>query len=290
MDIVTKIAPASSQEFLQFFARFHNAEPGITERTWGEARTLDGRSSYEVLCDLSEPLAGKTVIDLACGSGPLTVMLASRVGNAGHVIGVDLSEGELDIAQARLRGVHHVRFLQESVQQLSLPSSSTDVVLCHMAFMLFTPLESVVREIARILKPGGTFAAVAPTLGRTNPLYSKLLDVMTAVLREEIPHFEQLRWGEPAARTPTGLTQLFTQELHFLAEEMQTTDFDLVLRDAPQQLAERMVRFYYYGFLLSEEGAARVRAEWQATFERHQGSDGTVTLHLPLSAFVVKRR
>src|SRR5262245_47370740 len=101
VDILAKEAPSSPEEVTQFFMRVHDAKPGITERWLEEIKTEDGRSSYAMLCEAGEPLAGKTVVDLACGSGPLTVLLASRVGNSGRVIGVDLNINELRSAQVK---------------------------------------------------------------------------------------------------------------------------------------------------------------------------------------------
>ena len=288
VDILAKEAPSSPEEVTQFFMRVHDAKPGITERWLEEIKTEDGRSSYAMLCEAGEPLAGKTVVDLACGSGPLTVLLASRVGNSGRVIGVDLNSNELCSAQVKFSSAPNVQFLNESVQQLSLPSSSVDVVLCHMAFMLFNPVKPVVREISRILKPGGMFAALGPALGPTASLYSELVTKMTGVLREEIAHFETLSWGQPEAKTLSGLQQLFSTDLDFCAE-IQTTDFDLIIRGAPQQLPEKILQSFYYAALLSEEGAARLKAEWQTLLEHHKEKDGTVAIPMPRSIFRVSK-
>ena len=118
-DKLAKIVPTISEDITQFFMRVHDVKPGITEQIFGEARTREDRSSYELLCEEGEPLDGRTVVDLACGSGLLTTLLASRIGSSGHVVGIDLNDRELALAQARLKSVPNVRFFTESVQSLS---------------------------------------------------------------------------------------------------------------------------------------------------------------------------
>src|SRR5215510_1211531 len=110
VDPLAKEAPTTPEDITQFFMRVHDVQPGITEQMFGEARAREGRSSYELLCAEGEPLAGRTVVDLACGSGLLTALLASRVGPSGQVVGVDLNPSELALAQARLNGVPQVQF------------------------------------------------------------------------------------------------------------------------------------------------------------------------------------
>jgi SAM-dependent methyltransferase len=288
VDILAKVAPTAPEEITQFFMRVHDVKPGITEQIFGEARTREGHSSYELLCKEGEPLAGRTAVDLACGSGLLTALLASRVGPSGHVVGVDLNQSELALARARLTGVSNVQFLTESVQALSLPAACADVVLCHMAFMLFNPVAPVVREIARILKPGGVFAAVVSAIEPPNPFFREVVGKLTSVLREEIPHFEKLSWGQAEAKTRVGLQQLFSQDLGFL-NDLQTTEFEVVLRDTPQRLSERILSSFYYNDLLSAEGARRVKAEWQALFEAQQDSTGLTVFHFPRTLFRVRK-
>lgn len=288
VDILAKVAPTVPEEITEFFMRVHDVKPGITEQVFGEARTREGHSSYELLCEAGEPLIGKTAVDLACGSGLLTTLLASRVGPSGHVVGVDLNQSELALAQARLKGVPNVQFLTESVQALSLPTACADVVLCHMAFMLFNPVAPVVSEIARILKPGGTFAAVVSAIEPAPSLFSEVVSRLTSVLREEIPHFEKLSWGQPEAKTRAGLQQLFSPTLGFLPD-LQLTEVEVAFQGTPQQLPERILASFYYSDLLSQEGAVRVKAEWRAIFERQQDSKGLVVFYFPRTLFRVRK-
>lgn len=165
-----------------FIQKVHAAAPGLTERSIGAARTPAGATSYEAFCAWVEPAEGMSVVDLACGNGPLTELLAQRVGPKGRVAAVDLSEAELAVARERLGNFAAVRYLAENVTGLSVETGGADLVVCHMAFMLFRPLDRAVAEIARVLKSGGSFAAVIPTLRQPAPLFSACARVLQAAL------------------------------------------------------------------------------------------------------------
>lgn len=287
-DKLAKVAPNAPEDIMQFIMRVHDIKPGITEQVFGEARNREGLSSYEVLCQTGEPLTGKTAVDLACGSGLLTSLLASRVGPSGHVVGIDLNPSELALAQTRLKSATNARFLAESAQSISLPPASADVVLCHMALMLFNPVAPVVKEIARILKPGGVFAGVITSMEKSPPIFSETVGTLTNVLRAEIPHFEKLSLGEPETRTRAGLQRLFSADSGFIAD-LQTTYFEVVIRGKPQELSEKILPIFYHSELLSNEGAVRVKTEWRIMFESQQDNKGLATFQFPLALFRVRK-
>lgn len=287
-DKLAKAAPQAPEDIVQFLMRVHNIKPGLTEHVFSTARDKEGCSSYELLCREGEPLAGKTAVDLACGSGPLTSRLAFRVGPFGHVVGIDLNSSELALAKTRLSGAANTEFSAESAQSISLPSASADAVFCHMAFMLFNPVAPVVNEIARILKPGGVFAAVVTAIEPPPPVFSEAIGKLTGALREEIPHFEKLSWGQPETGTRAGLQRLFSADFGFSAD-LQTTSFEVVIRDRPQKLPDRILPAFYYSELLSKEGVVRVKTEWQMIFECQQDSKGLAAFPFPLTLFRVRK-
>ena len=142
---------------------FHSRYPGATSKNMTEARSADGRTSYERLADVVDRAAGSpaVVLDLGCGDGALLELLLRRNRGDLELIGVDMSPAELAAARRRL-GSDSVRLLEESAQNLSLPRGSVDVVLCHLALMLMSDLDRVLAELARVLRPGGWLSAVLP--------------------------------------------------------------------------------------------------------------------------------
>ncbi|RAP32712.1 methyltransferase type 11 [Candidatus Marinamargulisbacteria bacterium SCGC AG-410-N11] len=115
---------------------------------------------------LPAELNGKTVLDLGCGSGRDVYLLSQCVGPEGQVIGVDMTDGQLDIArqsilpQMKAFGFKepNVRFLKgyiEDLHECGISSQSIDVVISNCVINLSPQKQSVFNEIYRILKPGG---------------------------------------------------------------------------------------------------------------------------------------
>lgn len=113
-------------------------------------------------------LKGKRVLDLGSGSGRDVYALAQLVGETGHVVGVDMTEEQLDVANRHLE--YHrqkfgyvqsnVTFLQgyiERLDELGLEDNSFDVIVSNCVVNLSPDKDSVIREVYRLLKPGGEF-------------------------------------------------------------------------------------------------------------------------------------
>ncbi len=111
-------------------------------------------------------LAGRTVLDLGCGSGRDVYTISQLVGEQGHVIGVDMTENQLAVARKYI-GYHmdkfgfsapNVTFHQGYIEDLGIlgiEDNSVDVVTSNCVINLSPSKEDVFREIFRVLKPGG---------------------------------------------------------------------------------------------------------------------------------------
>jgi len=103
---------------------------------------------------------GETVLDLGSGAGTDVLISARRVGPAGKAIGLDMTTEMLDLARsnANQAGVTNVEFLQGYLEDIPLPDASVDVVLSNCVINLAADKHIVLREAARVLRPGGRFA------------------------------------------------------------------------------------------------------------------------------------
>lgn len=272
----------------QFLLDVHARCPGLTERSIGAARTGDGLSSYEAFCRFADPKPGMTVVDLACGNGPLCELLAKRVGVGGKVVGVDLSEAELGLAADRLRGIGNVRLIRGSADQLPLPDASADCVVCHMAFMLFSPFDRAVREIARVLKKGAVFAAVIPTLRAPDGIFRMCAGVLRDTLREERHSLEALSGNAVSLNGVPDLARVF-QGGGWRPEGIEVCDIDVCLSAAPDELGALAAPAFYHYQLLSDAGRRRVNEKWRLLFESGCDAKGVSRFCFPLSAFSVRR-
>lgn len=113
-------------------------------------------------------------------------------------LGVDVSHAELSVARARGRGP----VLNGDALALPVESGSVDVVVCSMAIMLLRPIDAAMAEVARVLRPGGTFAAIRPV---SSPLLLRDLRVVVPLLLA-LRHLPEL----PQRFTGRGLGQVIT--------------------------------------------------------------------------------
>jgi ubiquinone/menaquinone biosynthesis C-methylase UbiE len=112
-----------------------------------------------VLPRLAIPKGG-VALDAGCGQGMLTLHIASRRPDI-HVTGVDFEPSNVAgaEAQAAARGLRNVRFQEADAHRLPFPASTFDAVLCSRLLINVTDAAACVREMARVLKPGGVFFA-----------------------------------------------------------------------------------------------------------------------------------
>ncbi len=106
---------------------------------------------------VAELRAGETVLDLGSGAGIDVILSARRVGPDGIAYGLDMTDEMLTLARrnAAEAGVRNVRFLKGVIEEIPLPAESVDVVISNCVINLSVDKPAVLREIARVLKPGG---------------------------------------------------------------------------------------------------------------------------------------
>src|SRR6185436_923766 len=103
---------------------------------------------------------GETVLDLGSGGGIDVLLSARRVGPTGTAYGLDMTDERLELARANQAkaGVENVHWLKGHIEAIPLPANAVDVILSNCVINLSTDKPQVLRETARVLKPGGLLA------------------------------------------------------------------------------------------------------------------------------------
>ncbi|MBW3536524.1 MAG: arsenite methyltransferase [Actinobacteria bacterium] len=104
--------------------------------------------------------AAEVVLDLGSGGGIDVILSARRVGPAGKAYGLDMTDEMLDLARANAAeaNVPNVEFLKGHIESIPLPDATVDVVISNCVINLSSDKPAVLREAARVLRPGGRFA------------------------------------------------------------------------------------------------------------------------------------
>src|SRR5262245_19094531 len=112
-----------------------------------------------LVVDLADLRPGARVLDVACGTGVIARLVARRVGPTGEVVGLDLNPGMLAVAASIASNepatTAPIRWQEASAMKMPLPDAAFDAVYCQLGLQFFPDRPASLREMFRVLVPGG---------------------------------------------------------------------------------------------------------------------------------------
>jgi SAM-dependent methyltransferase len=215
--------------------------------------------------------AGERVLDVACGTGVLAREVLTRTGAGDLVTGLDPSAGMLAVAKRLAPGVEWRQGVAES---LPFPDASFDVVVCQFGLMFFNDRSEALRQVLRVLRPGGRLAFAVWDSLESIPAYA-----------EEVALLERLV-GAPAAdalRAPFVLGD--RGDLEALFEGAGVGAVEVGIRKGTARfpsirvMVEADLRGWLpvMGVLLTEEQIAGILEAAEQALSDYVASDGAVT-------------
>jgi ubiquinone/menaquinone biosynthesis C-methylase UbiE len=149
---------------------------------------IDAANAYEALfvpalfgqwapkvADAARIQPGQRALDVACGTGILARELISRTGSSGRVAGIDPSPGMVAVAKHLAPAVEWREGVAES---LPFPDQSFDAVVSQFGLMFFTDRRQALREMLRVLAPGGHLAVAVWDSLDNIPAFARLVALL----------------------------------------------------------------------------------------------------------------
>jgi ubiquinone/menaquinone biosynthesis C-methylase UbiE len=211
---------------------------GHYERCWA----LPLEPAQVRLIELAELQPGERVLDVACGTGLVTFPAAVTVGPTGSVLGTDLSARMVDLLreQARRRAMMQVEARRMDAEDLQLPDDSFDKALCALGLMYFPDPVSALREMRRVVRPGGRVAVAV--WGRHECCgWADIFPIMDARVSSEVcPLFFDLGAGDSLLRSvaAAGFEDVRVERVHTTLPYRTDEDvLDAVFSAGPVALA-----------------------------------------------------
>lgn len=130
--------------------------------------------STEKMLEMAGISPGHRVLDVAAGAGEQSITAAKIVGSNGYVLATDISSNILDFAQqmAKKAGMNNIETQVMDGENLTLPDESFDAVISRVGLIYFPDQQRALREMLRVLKPGGKVAAIVYSTPDKNKFFS----------------------------------------------------------------------------------------------------------------------
>jgi len=127
------------------------------------------------------PATGATVLDIACGPGTVALLLGKRVG---RVIAADISPAMLELARAK-PDAGSIEWIEAPAAPLPLGDASVDAITCQQGLQFFPDKVGALREMRRVMKPGGR-AAVAVWTRVEDQVFRHIQQAVATVVSAEV--------------------------------------------------------------------------------------------------------
>ena len=125
---------------------------------------------------------GKTVLDIAAGTGIVTRLLAEKVGKNGCILAADINPAMLQIAEKRCENIDtNISFIVSPAHPLDVSDASVDVITCQQGFQFFPDKPAAASEMHRVLRNGGRVMASIWRPVDECDLFSVLCEALTSV-------------------------------------------------------------------------------------------------------------
>lgn len=132
-----------------------------------------GKATDKML-EMAGITSGHRVLDIAAGAGEQSITTAKKVGPSGYVLATDISSNILEYAKqmAQQAGVNNIETKVMDGENLTLEDETFDAVISRVGLIYFPDQQKALKEMLRVIKPGGKVAAIVYSTPEKNKFFS----------------------------------------------------------------------------------------------------------------------
>ena len=227
-----------------------------------------------VLCEAAGVRSNQRVLDVGCGTGALTLAAAEAVGFGGEVCGIDPNPEMLAVARRKPSGID---WRDGRAEALPFRDASFDAVLSQFAMMFFQDPAAALREMRRVLRPGGRIVLAVCDAVERSPGYAALATLLDRLFGRQV--------GD-AFRAPFALGD--APRLRAICDAAQLDGATITPREGVVRFASidalvatERACVWTLGGLLDEAQFERLRTEAQSVLRPFQSPGGAVAFSMP---------
>jgi ubiquinone/menaquinone biosynthesis C-methylase UbiE len=138
-----------------------------------------GKATDKML-EMAGIAGGHRVLDIAAGAGEQSITVAKKVGPSGYVLATDISANILEFAKqmAKQAGVNNIETKVMDGENLTLEDKTFDAVISRVGLIYFPDQQRALKEMLRVLKPGGKVAAIVYSTPEKNKFFSVPISII----------------------------------------------------------------------------------------------------------------
>lgn len=128
----------------------------------------------DLMLDMAQVKEGYRILDVAAGAGEQSITAAEKVGPNGHVLATDLAPKILEFALelAAEKGLNNIETKEMDGENLTVSDNSFDTIISRVGLIFFPDQQKALKEMLRVLKPGGYAAAIVYSTVDKNKFFS----------------------------------------------------------------------------------------------------------------------
>lgn len=224
---------------------------------------------------------GDRVLDVACGTGALTLAAAEIVGQEGSVVGLDANLEMLAVAR---RKSEQIEWLEGRAEALPLPDKEFDAVVSQFGLMFFDDRPRALGEMMRVLKPGGRLAVAVFDKVENSPGYNAFAQLLDRLFGTEVG--DALR--APFILGDAGLLKDICREAGIVDARVERHDAKVCFGSIDALVSIEHACVWTLGGVLDDEQFARLLEEADTTLQPYLVDGGHIEFDMP--ALIVTAR